>query len=400
VNASAADGRSPLDWLDDELASLAANNLFRSKRTVTPLPDGRCEVNGAVLVNFAGNDYLGLAADPRLIDAAHEALDQSGTGARGSTLVTGQTPWHTRLEKRIAEFEGTEAALLFPTGYAANMGAITALVGHEDVVCGDRWNHASLIDGCRLSGARFRVYPHRDVERLDRELVKHRSARRRLIVTDGLFSMDGDLAPLPELCEIAGRHEAMLLVDEAHATGVLGAHGRGSAEFLGVEELVPIRVGTLSKAIGSQGGFVAGSRALIDWLTSQARPQMFSTGLTPAACAAATAALDVIAAEPQRRERLRALGQLLQSELAQRGLAVATAPVGLAGPIVPLIVGDAARSLQLSADLQQRGFLVPAIRPPSVPRRTSRLRISLSAAHANADVLALVEHLQQLLSTK
>jgi 8-amino-7-oxononanoate synthase len=399
VNVSAADGRSPLDWLDDELAALQAADLRRSKRVITPLPEGRCEVDGAVLVNFAGNDYLGLAADSRLIAAAREALQQAGTGARASTLVTGQTPWHEQLERRIAEFEGTEAALLFPTGYAANLGAITALVGRDDVVCGDRWNHASLIDGCRLSGARFRVYPHRDVERLDRELTKHRSARRRLIVTDGLFSMDGDLAPLTELCEIARRHEAMLLVDEAHATGVLGAHGRGSAELLGVEGQVPIRVGTLSKAVGSQGGFVAGSRALIDWLTNKARSQMFSTGLTPAACAAATAAFDVIAGEPQRRERLHSLGQFLQSELAQRGIVAATAQSDLAGPIVPLIVGDAARALRMSAALQQRGFLVPAIRPPSVPRGTSRLRISLSAAHAEADVIGLVNLLEHCCST-
>lgn len=399
MNASTADGRSPLGWLDDELAALQAADLRRSKRVITPLPEGRCAVDGAVLVNFAGNDYLGLAGDARLITAARAALEQAGTGARASTLVTGQTPWHEQLERRIAEFEGTEAALLFPTGYAANMGTIAALVGREDVVCGDRWNHASLIDGCRLSGARFRVYPHGDVERLDRELAKHTSARRRLIVTDGLFSMDGDLAPLPGLCEIARRHKAMLLVDEAHATGVLGAHGRGSAEHLGVETQIPICVGTLSKALGSQGGFVAGPRALIDWLTTQARPQMFSTGLTPAACAAATAAFDIIAGEPQRRERLQSLGRLLRGELTRRGVSVVAEQSDPAGPIVPLIVGDAPRAMRMSAALQQRGFLVPAIRPPSVPRGTSRLRISLSAAHAEADVIALVDHLEQLWST-
>jgi 8-amino-7-oxononanoate synthase len=393
VNAPAADSRSPLSWLDDELTALQALDIRRVKRVITPLPDGKCEVDGQLAVNFAGNDYLGLANDPRLIAAARESLEHCGTGARASTLVTGQTPWHDRLERQIADFEGTEAALVFPSGYAANLGTIASLVGPGDVVLGDRFNHASLIDGCRLSGARFRVYPHADTDRLDRELSKHTSVRRRLIATDGLFSMDGDLAPLPRLCEIAERHSAMLLVDEAHATGVLGARGRGSAEHLGVDSQVSVRVGTLSKAIGSQGGFVAGSRVLVEWLVNRARTQVFSTGLTPAACAAATKAFEIIAIEPEQRNRLARLSCLLRTELQQRRL---TEQMVSAGPILPLIVGDSGRALRISAALQKRGFLVPAIRPPSVPRGTSRLRISLSAAHAEADVTALAAHLEEL----
>lgn len=392
MKSSAAKSCSPLDWLDGELAAIQADDLRRSKRVITPLARGRCELGGEILVNFAGNDYLGLAGDPRIIAAARDALECAGTGARASALVAGHTSWHERLEQRIAAFEGTEAALVFPTGYAANLGAITALVGRGDVVCGDRWNHASLIDGCRLSGARFRVYPHRNPQRLDRELAKHSAARRRLLVTDGLFSMDGDLAPLAELCEVARRRDAVLLVDDAHATGVLGRRGRGSAEYLGVEEQVHVRVGTLSKAIGSQGGFVAGTRTLIDWLTNCARTQIFSTGLTPAACAAATTAFDVIEGDPGRREKLLRLGSLLRAELVQRKLPVST---DLVGPIVPVIVGNAARALRLSAILQRQGFLIPAIRPPSVPRGTSRLRISLSAVHEDADLIALADHLER-----
>ena len=390
------DGTGPLAWVGDELAALDVDGLRRTVRTVTPLPRGRCEIGGRELINFASNDYLGLAGDPRLADAAAQVAHEAGTGARASALVVGRTDWHERLERRIAQFEGTEAALLFPTGYAANLGAITALVGSGDVVLGDRLNHASLIDGCRLSGAAFRVYPHGDVDRLDHELGKHSQARRRLIVTDGLFSMDGDFAPLRELCDVAEHHNAMLLVDEAHGTGVLGRSGRGCAEHLGVEDRIPVRVGTLSKAVGSQGGFVAGSQALIHWLRNHARTQFFSTALAPPACAAAIAAFDVIDNELQRRQRLSALARTLRERLSPLGVQNLGASES---PIVPVILRETVAAVGAARKLEEAGLLVAAIRPPSVSRGTARLRISLTAEHTDEDVDCLVESLSCVLST-
>jgi len=378
-------------WIAGELSQLEEQNLRRAQRTVRPLPEGWCEVDGRRLLNFSGNDYLGLAGDPRLAAAAVRAIETAGTGARASSLVSGRTDWHARLEAELAAFEGTEGALLFPTGYAANVGTITALVGAGDLVISDRLNHASLIDGCRLSGAKVRVFPHADIDALDHELAKHGDARRRLIVTDGVFSMDGDLAPLGELSQVAERHGAMLLVDEAHGTGVFGDRGRGACEMFHVQHSA-IRVGTLSKALGSQGGFVAGPRLLIDWLWNRARPQVFSTALAPACCAAASAALDIIDAEPERRRVLHERSANLRRELSTRGVAPQE---GSTGPIVPVLLGDAGRTMAVAHDLHERGFLVGAIRPPTVPRGAARLRISVSAAHTSDDVNALAAAVAQ-----
>lgn len=377
---------TPLDWITAELNRLSREGLLRKTRCVRPLGEGWCEVEGRRLRNFASNDYLGLAGDPRLHEAATAALSECGSGARASALVCGRTEWHQRLEQRLTTFEGTEAALLFPTGYAANVGTIAALVGHGDVVLCDRLNHASLVDGCQLSGARLRVYPHGDIETVERELVKAADARRKLIVTDSLFSMDGDAAPLKELWDAAARHGAMLLVDEAHATGVFGTTGRGLTEESGLEGRPIIKVGTLSKALGSQGGFVAGPRALIDWLFTTARTQMFSTALAPAACAAACAALDVVEREPLRRQRLLSEAERLRRRLTSSGLQI---PTGTVGPIIPVLLGDPEQTLAAARALEERGHLVAAIRPPTVPRGTSRLRISLTVQHTPADVDAL-----------
>jgi 8-amino-7-oxononanoate synthase len=333
------------------------------------------------LWNFAGNDYLDLAGDPRVIAAAMDAMKSAGTGARASALVCGRTEWHERLERKLADFEGTEAAILFPTGYAANVGTITSLAGPGDVIYSDRLNHASLIDGCRLSGAKLQVYPHCDVDRLS-SLIAHPSSpdtpRRRLIVTDSVFSMDADFAPLPALGALAGQHGAMLIADEAHATGVYGAQGRGLAELQNVEERHVIRVCTLSKALGAQGGFVSGSALLIEWLWNSARTHMYSTALPPATCAAAFAAIEIVLSEPQRRERLKQLSARFREQLRGRG----HLPLGADDcPIVPLVLGTPDAALIAAERLRERGFLVGAIRPPSVPARTSRLRMTLTAAH-------------------
>ncbi|QDT52466.1 8-amino-7-oxononanoate synthase 2 [Caulifigura coniformis] len=364
-----------LDWIAAELAAWDNAGLRRARRVTRPLAAGMIEVNGRPLLNLAANDYLCLAGDARLAAAAREAIAEAGIGSRASALVSGRTVWHAELERRLAAFEHAEAAVLFPTGYAANVGTITALVDREDSVFCDRLNHASLIDGCRLSGARWHVIPHLDLGALEVELEKARGRRRRLIVIDSVFSMDGDVADLPALVELAERFDAMLLIDEAHATGVLGPGGRGLAEHFGATSSRLVRVGTLSKALGCLGGFVVGSQTLIDWLWNKARPQIFSTALPPAVAAAGCAALEVVEQEPERRSRLRTLSETLRARLTDAGLAVPE--TSLPTPIVPVVLGDEGRTLAAAARLEQAGFLVAAIRPPTVPAGSSRLRISL-----------------------
>jgi 8-amino-7-oxononanoate synthase len=378
----------PLDWIALEAEEWARRGLSRRLTPHGPVSSGRQERDGRVLVNFGSNDYLGLAADPRVIAAAVRSAQEQGWGAGASPLVTGWSEAHEALATDLARFEQAEAVALFPSGFAANLGTIAALVGPGDAVYVDRLNHACLIDGARLGGARLRVYPHNDAGRLETVLGRDRGRfRRRLIATDGVFSMDGDLAPLAELADLAERFGAMLLVDEAHGTGVFGPDGRGAAAACGVAERVTIRVGTLSKALGSIGGFVAGSHRLIDWLVNRARPLIYSTALPPAAAAAAGQALAIARAEPWRRERLLAMGASLRRSLSAGGFDVGAS----AGPIVPVMIGQPDRTLKLADRLRDRGFLVPAIRPPTVPEGTARLRIGLSAAHDLDDVSRLVE---------
>ncbi|HAH45397.1 MAG TPA: 8-amino-7-oxononanoate synthase, partial [Planctomycetaceae bacterium] len=275
-------------------------------------------LEGQELVNLSSNDYLNLAHDPRLISAAAASLEEMGVGARASALVSGRTVWHARLEQRLAEFERTEAAILFPSGYAANLGVMSAIAGEGDTIYCDRLNHASPLDGCRLAGAKFRVYRHDQLEKLKRELEKQTGTGRTIIVTDSIFSMDGTWAPLVELCELADQYHACLVIDEAHATGVWGTTGRGLAEQLNVEARVTIRIGTLSKGVGAMGGFVAGSVSLVDWLWNRVRTQIYSTALPPAICAAACESLQIIEAEPERRQQLHAQAEFLRQELANR----------------------------------------------------------------------------------
>lgn len=368
----------PLAWIADELAALDQHDLRRRLSTRTGEQACRVVIDGRQLVNFGSNDYLALAADPRLAQAVANVVSQEGWGSGASPLVTGHSQFHRQLEQRLAEFEGTEAALVFPSGFAANSGTIAALVATGDVVFTDRKNHASLLDGCRLSRADVRVYPHGDVQRLETLLAQAGGKyRRRLIVSDSLFSMDGDVAPLAELVALAEQYDAMLMIDEAHATGVFGPRGRGVAEHLGLEDRIPVRVGTLSKALGSIGGFVVGSRPLIEWLVNRARPYVFSTAQPAALAAAALAALEIVRDEPQRRTELLARAHQLRHSLVAQGW-----NTGLStSQIIPLVVGTPDRALRLSAMLRERGFLIPAIRPPTVPEGEACLRLSLSWGH-------------------
>ena len=365
-----------LNWLPDELQKLSDEGLLRHRREVKPVEEGRVLIDGGAAWDFASNDYLGLANDPRVVAAAAEGLHSHGVGAKASPLVSGRTDLHVNLERALAGFEGTEAAILFPTGMAANVGTVAALAGTGDAVFCDRWNHASLVDGCRLSEARLRVYRHDDLAGLQQSLSRE-SARRKFLVTDSVFSMDGDLAPLPDLCEIAEKYETTVILDEAHGTGVFGERGRGVAELQNVEDRIAVRIGTLSKSIGSLGGFVTGSQTLIDFLWNKARTQIYSTSLPPSLAAAATAALEIIQSEPSRRDRLHNLCRLFRDQLESAGVV----PVpGSVGPIVPIVLQEPLAAMKVAERLLEHGFLVGAIRPPTVPRGTSRLRVTL---HSN-----------------
>ncbi|MFN9373282.1 MAG: 8-amino-7-oxononanoate synthase [Planctomycetaceae bacterium] len=383
-----------LGWIPGVLEELGQSHLLRARRQVVSLPDGWCEIDGRRLRNFSGNDYLGLAQHPRLRDAARRALDASGCGAGASPLVSGRSLWMVELEETLAWFERSDAAVVFPTGYAANLGVIPALVsaGEDDVIFCDRLNHASLVDGCRLAGVRLRVFRHTELERLEQDLRRCAGARRRVIVCDGVFSMDGDLAPLAELVRLARANDALLVVDEAHGTGVWGETGRGVCEHFQVEEEVPVRIGTLSKAVGALGGFLVGRQPLVDYLWNHARTQIYSTALPPPVCAAASEGLRVIDETPALRERLHSRCRLFRQLLAERGLAAAD---GAEGPIVPLLLADPQLAVELGARLIRRGYLVGTIRPPTVPRGTSRLRISLSAVHDDAALEGLAHALEE-----
>lgn len=376
----------PLRWIDAALADLHARSLRRSLLAHAGGQGAILRIGAREYVNFGSNDYLALATDPRLADAAVAAVRRQGWGSGASPLVTGRSELHADLERRLAKFEGTEAALLFNTGFAANSGTITALVGEQDAVFSDALNHASLIDGCRLSRAKLHVYRHVDCADLEQQLLGAAHFRRRLIVTDSLFSMDGDLAPLVALCDLAERFDCMLLIDEAHATGVFGAHGRGVAEHLGIEERVPIRIGTLSKALGAAGGFVAGSQALIDWLSNRARSYVFSTAPPAANCAAGITALDIVTSEPARRATLLETAESLRTRLLSLGLTLGPSQ----SQIIPIVLGEERATIAAASRLREQGLWVPAIRPPTVPAGRSCLRISLTSGHTPAMLDQLV----------
>jgi 8-amino-7-oxononanoate synthase len=381
-----------LKWIDEELPALEAKGLRRKLLSRSSMQAASITLDGREYVNFGSNDYLGLAADPRLAESVAAALKQYGWGSGASPLIAGHSELHRRLESSLAEFEGTEAALLFTSGFAANSGTIAALAGPGDAVFSDRKNHASLFDGCRLSRADVRVYPHGDPQALDELLSKTTNYRRRLIVTDSLFSMDGDFAPLAELADIAERHAAMLLVDEAHATGVFGPHGRGACEMFGVEDRVPIRIGTISKALGGIGGFVAGSRSLIEWLVNRARPYVFSTALPAAISAAAITALEIVKTEPDRRVQLLKKAADVRRELSSQGWRLGPST----SQILPVIVGEADQAVAFSLKLREKGLFVPAIRPPTVPEGEACLRISLSYAHSTEMIEKLLGALGEI----
>lgn len=381
--------------LDDELRALEAAGLKRALRQVQQRRGGMVTLGGERLADFASNDYLGLAADPRIARAAQAVLQAEGTGAAAARLISGNHPIHETLEHALARFKGCDYTLLFPTGYMVNVGAIGALVGRGDVIYSDALNHASLIDGCRLSRADVRVFPHNDVDTLEAMLQSERTQFRRvLIVVEGVFSMDGDTFPLDRLVPVARRHRAWTYVDDAHGSGVLGETGAGAIEACGVTGEIDVLVGTLGKAFGTAGAFAGGSQELVELLVNRARSFIFTTGTPPALAAATLEALRIAQVEPWRRESVRARSRQLRTRLANAGVAVGG---DVEGHIVPIVVGDPLRTMAVVAELRRRGFLVGGVRPPTVPAGTSRLRISLSAVHPVELVDALAASLIELL---
>ena len=379
------------DVLRDELHTLAAQGLRRSLRAVRQRRSGTVLLDGERIADFASNDYLGLAADPRLARAAAAVLESEGTGAGAARLISGNHPVHEALERELAAFKHCARALLFPSGYMVNVGAIPALVGEGDVIYSDALNHASLIDGCRLARATVRVFPHTDLDALAKLLEADAGHfRRALIVVEGVFSMDGDTFPLEELVPLAERFGAWTYVDDAHGTGVLGDTGRGALEQHGVLGRIDVVVGTLGKALGTTGAYVAGSERLIEFLLNRARSFVFTTGTPPALAAATLEALRISHTEPWRRAAVRDRATRLRQRLRAGGYDV---PGAADGHIVPVLIGDAMRTMRVVADLRQRGFLLGGVRPPTVPAGTSRLRISLSAMHPPELVDALAANL-------
>lgn len=374
--------------LEQELELLKAQGLYRSCRTMEAVEDGCVLIDGQWKINLAANNYLGLTRHPRVVAAAREALERFGAGAGSARLLGGTFPPHEALEEALARFKQAEAALLFPTGYMANLGTVTALLGAEDLVIGDRLNHASLIDACRLSGAEFRVYPHADADRLDEALKQRRSRYRRvLVITEGFFSMDGDLPPLPEIVQVARQHDGWLLLDDAHATGVFGKNGRGTLEHFGIPPEGILQMGTLSKALGSVGGYVAGPRAVIDLLRNKARSFIYTTAAPPACAAAALEALRVIEEEPVWRERL--WGNVRTWITGLKAARVEL--ISEAGPIVPVRSGTNQETLDLAQALLDQGVYAPGIRPPTVPEGSARIRTSLSALHTHEELTQALE---------
>lgn len=373
---------SVFDFISEELNSLKDEGLFRKFRTIDEMRGARCEVNGNEVINFCSNDYLGLSKNLSVIDKTISVLKKFGVGSGASRLVSGNFRIHEELERKISHFEGMRAAIVFPSGYSANLGTIQALVGEGDAVILDRLDHASIIDGARLSGAKLLVYPHRDLDKLAKVLEKPSNYKKKLIVTDHIFSMDGDIAPVKELETLAKKFDAMLMVDVAHSTGVIETRFNEDT----------ITLGTLSKAVGALGGFVAGSHELVDFLRNKARAFVYTTGLPPALAAAALASLEIIHSDSSFRQALWKNITYINKNLSSLGFDT----LGSETQIIPIMVGDAKKAVEISEYLFENGILLSAIRPPTVPKGTSRLRLTVTAAHSQVDLDHLLSVMKEV----
>ena len=377
---------TPYDWLDRSLDSIHRANWYRSTQTISSKAGTIAIVDGREMLMFASNNYLGLAGDRRLIDAAIRATEMYGTGSTGSRLVTGHLALHEELEQAIADLKNTEAALVFSSGYLANLGVISAIMGQRDLILGDEYNHSCFKKGAVMSGATAIDYQHRNLSDLTAKLQKQRSKYRRcLITTDSVFSMDGDLAPLREIMDLANQYGCMVLVDEAHGTGVFGDRGGGLTQALEIQQDF-IQVGTLSKALGSLGGYVAGSAKLIDYLRNRAATWIYTTGLSPADTGAAIAAINIVKSDKALRDQLWQNVEFFKLGLQDFGMQA----IAFDSPIMVIEVGDITQTMQMATHLRDNGIFAPAIRPPTVP--TARIRITLMATHTEAQIQSLLKH--------
>jgi glycine C-acetyltransferase len=374
--------RDPLAYLGDELDTLKQQNLYRHLRVLEDEQKAHTTFDHRSVVNLSSNNYLGLTTHPRLRAAALAATEKFGVGSGSVRTIAGTMELHVELERRLAEFKKVEAVVVFQSGFTANAGTVSAILTKEDVVISDELNHASIIDGCRLSRAAIKVFPHKDADAARRIIKDLPAGQRRLLITDGVFSMDGDLGPLPDLCQVAEETGCIMMVDDAHASGVFGANGRGTIDHFGVHGRVDVQVGTLSKAIGALGGYVAGNRNLIEFLQHRARPFLFSTSHPPAVTAACIAALDVLIEEPQIIDRLWENTRFFKAGLERLGF-----NTGLSeSPITPVIAGDSARANALSDGLFQDGVFAQAIAFPTVARDKARVRTIVTATHTREDL--------------
>ncbi|HLC27412.1 MAG TPA: 8-amino-7-oxononanoate synthase [bacterium] len=382
-----------MEFLKERLRDLEIQSLRRSLRTVDGAQEAEVLLNGRKVLLLCGNNYLGLSADPRVVEAVRRALASYGLGSGASRLISGTMSLHRLLEQKLAAFKGTEAALLFSTGYMANLGILGALTGPQDLIFSDALNHASIIDGCRLSRASVRVYPHKDVDSLEKMLQQETGFQHRFIVTDSLFSMDGDLAPLPALVDLATRYSAYLIVDEAHATGTLGPGGCGAVEHFGLRGRVPVIMGTLSKALGAFGAFVAGDRVLTDYLVNVCRPFIFTTALPPALAAGVLTALEILQGNPAMVEHLQENQRFFRDGLKELGFNTGASE----SHIIPVIIGEGKRTMAFCERLlQDHDVYVQGIRPPTVPAGTSRLRITLMSTHRREQLQRALEAMAQV----
>ncbi len=369
-------------WIEEELAALKEQGLYINIRTIESPMDGWLVVDGRRVLNFCANNYLGLANHPRLREAAKRAIDEYGVGPGAVRTIAGTMTLHVQLERRLAEFKGVEAAITFQSGFNANLATIPALVGRGDVIFSDRLNHASIIDGCRLSRAEIVTYEHCDPDDLRRKIEQTEITGRALIVTDGVFSMDGDIAPLPELYEIAAEHNFLLMVDDAHGEGVLGRGGRGIVDHFGLHGKVDIEVGTMSKAFGVVGGVVAGKKVIIDWLRQRGRPFLFSSAMTVPDVAACLAAVDLLEESTEQVDRLWANAEYFKSRMKELGFDTGASQT----PIVPVMLGEARLAQEFSRRLFEEGVFAMAIGYPTVPQGKARIRVMNTAAHTREDL--------------
>jgi len=376
--------RGSLDYLKAELDELERQGLRQHPRTLESEQRARARFDGKEVVNLASNNYLGLAAHPKLKEAAAKAADEYGAGSGAVRTIAGTMTLHRELERRFASFKGADAALMFQSGFTSNAGTVAAILTPEDVIVSDQLNHASIIDGARLSRAEIKVFPHKDVAAADAILEEtKKEGRRQLLITDGVFSMDGDIAPLAGLVDVADRHDAIMMVDDAHASGVFGKNGRGTIDHFGMHGRVDIQVGTLSKAIGVLGGFIAGPQTLITWLVNRGRPFLFSTSAPPAVVAACLEALDIMRDEPDRLERLWSNTTMFKEGLHELGFDTGASQT----PITPVITGEEEATQRFATRLFEEGVFAPAIVFPTVARGSARVRTIVTADHTEQDLL-------------